>query len=117
MSMLVSSLRGPRLVRQRHRQRRERDLREQSSGERNDQRPLAYSRTSTRQQAVEESSQAQPSYLPCEQGNQGDRLLGAEEEVSQSRLRHRRCRPERPSLQVEDVDRRPPARSRTNTQR
>ncbi|CAL9022627.1 unnamed protein product, partial [Prunus brigantina] len=43
--------------------------------------------------------------------------LGVGEEVSQSRSRHRRCRPERPSLRAEDDDRRPPARSRTNTRR
>ncbi|CAL8157566.1 unnamed protein product [Prunus armeniaca] len=41
-------------------------------------------------QAVEGSSQTQPSLLPHGQGNQGDRPLGAGEEVSQSRLRHRR---------------------------
>ncbi|XP_020410717.1 uncharacterized protein LOC109946656 [Prunus persica] len=70
-----------------------------------------------RQQAVEESSQVQSTNLPHEQGTQGDRPLGTKEEVSQSRSRHRRRRPERPSLRAEDDDRRPPTRSRTNTRR
>ncbi|CAL8996408.1 unnamed protein product, partial [Prunus brigantina] len=74
-------------------------------------------RSNTRRQAMEDSSQTQPSLLPHGQGNQGDRPLGAGEEVSQSRSRHRRRRPERPSLQAGDSDRRPPARSRTNTRR
>ncbi|CAL2259678.1 unnamed protein product [Prunus armeniaca] len=70
-----------------------------------------------RRQAVEGSSQTQPSLLPHRQGNQGDRPLGVGEEVSQSRSRHRRRRPERPSLRAGGDDRRPPARSRTNTRR
>ncbi|CAL2261342.1 unnamed protein product [Prunus armeniaca] len=70
-----------------------------------------------RRQAVEGSSQTQPSLLPHRQGNQGDRPLGVGEEVSQSRSRLRRRRPERPSLRAEGDDRRPPARSRINTRR
>ncbi|CAL8082983.1 unnamed protein product [Prunus armeniaca] len=69
-------------------------------------------RERSRRQAVEGSSQTQPSLLPHGQGNQGDRPLGAGEEVSQSYSRHRRCRSEIPSLRAEDDDRRPLARSR-----
>ncbi|CAL8994010.1 unnamed protein product, partial [Prunus brigantina] len=83
----------------------------------NGRRPPARSRSNMRRQAVEDSSQTQPSLLPHGQGNQGDRPLGAGEEVSQSRSRHRRRRPEQPSLRVEDDDRRPPAHSRNNTRR
>ncbi|CAL8117117.1 unnamed protein product [Prunus armeniaca] len=74
-------------------------------------------RERSRRQAVEGSSQTQPSLLPHRQGNQGDRPLGAGEKVSQSCWRHRRSRRERPSLRAEGDDRRPPARSRTNTRR
>ncbi|CAL2241001.1 unnamed protein product [Prunus armeniaca] len=92
-------------------------VRERSRDEHNDRSLLARSRSNTRRQAVEGSSQTQPSLLPHGHDNQGDRPLEAGEEVSQSRSRHRRRRPERPSLRAEDDDRRPPARSRTNTRR
>nr|ABJ96381.1 hypothetical protein [Prunus persica] len=92
-------------------------VREQSRDERNDRRPPTCSRANMRQQAVEGSFQAQSPNLPHGQGTQGDRPLGTEEGVSQSRPRHQRRRPERPSLQAEDDNRRPPTCSRTNTRR
>ncbi|CAL2278646.1 unnamed protein product [Prunus armeniaca] len=63
-------------------------VRERSRDEHNNQRPPARSRSNTRRQAVEGSSQTQPSLLPHGTGNQGDRPLGAGEEVSQSHSRH-----------------------------
>ncbi|KAI5353295.1 hypothetical protein L3X38_006188 [Prunus dulcis] len=69
-----------------------------------DQRPPTCSRTNTRRQDVEESSQAQSPNLPHGQNTQGDRPLGTEEEVSQPRSRHRRRRPETPVLRAEDVE-------------
>ena len=69
-------------------------VREQSHDERNDRRPPTRSRANARWQAVEESSQAQSPHLPPGQGTQGDRPLGTEEGVSQSRSRHQRRRPE-----------------------
>ncbi|CAL9019861.1 unnamed protein product [Prunus brigantina] len=70
----------------------------------NDRRPPARSRTNTRRQVAEESSQAQSPNLPHGQGAQGDRPLGIEEEVSQSRSRHRRRRHGTSTLRVEDVE-------------
>ncbi|CAL8119193.1 unnamed protein product [Prunus armeniaca] len=101
----------------RSRHRRHRPERPSLQAEDDDQRSPARSRSDMRRQAVEGSSQTQPSLLPHRQGNQGDRPLGVGEEVSQSRSRHRRRRPERPSLRAEGDDRRPPARLRTNTRR
>ncbi|XP_021807300.1 uncharacterized protein LOC110751173 [Prunus avium] len=75
-------------------------VRVQPRNERNDRR----SRTNTRRQATEESSQAQSPNLPHGQSNQGDRPLAAEEEVNQRRSRHRRRRPEPPALRAEDVE-------------
>ncbi|CAL2260511.1 unnamed protein product [Prunus armeniaca] len=43
--------------------------------------------------------------------------FGAQQQPHHSCSRHRRRRPERPSLRAEDDYQRPPARSRTNTQR
>ncbi|XP_021833908.1 uncharacterized protein LOC110773696, partial [Prunus avium] len=79
-------------------------VREQSRDERNNRCSPAHSRTNTRQQAVEDSSQAQSPNLPHGQNNQEDRPLGTEEEVDQRRSRHRRHRLEPPALRAEDVE-------------
>ncbi|XP_021802184.1 pre-mRNA-splicing factor 38B-like, partial [Prunus avium] len=65
-------------------------VREQLHDECNDRRSPARSRTNTRRQATEESSQAQTPNQPHGQSNQGDRPLAAEEEVNQRRSRHQR---------------------------
>ncbi|BFG41484.1 hypothetical protein CerSpe_277580 [Prunus speciosa] len=79
-------------------------VREQSRDERNDRRSLARSRTNARQQAVEDSSQAQSPNLPHGQDNQRDQPSGIEEEVNQRRTRPRRHRPEPLPLRAEDVE-------------
>ncbi|XP_020421262.1 uncharacterized protein LOC109949601 [Prunus persica] len=88
----------------RSRHQRRRPERPSLQAEDDDRRPPTCSRTNTRRQDVEESSQAQSSNLPHGQNTQGDRPLGTEEEVSRSRSRHQRRRPETPVLRAEDVE-------------
>ncbi|XP_034208290.1 uncharacterized protein LOC117621854 [Prunus dulcis] len=88
----------------RSRHQRRRPERPSLRAEDDDRRPPTCSRTNTRRQDVEESSQAQSPNLPHWQNTQGDRPLGTEEEVSQSRSRRRRRRPETPVLRAEDVE-------------
>ncbi|XP_021834129.1 uncharacterized protein LOC110773930 [Prunus avium] len=79
-------------------------VRERLRDERNDRRSLTRSRTNTRQQLGEESSQAQSTNLPHEQGKQGGQPLQVDEEVNYPCLNHEGCQCDRQARRTEDVE-------------